>query len=460
MKFLTYCDLNKNELRNAVLQPLATAPESPRVGQIYFDTTDNSIKQYNGTAWTKAGVVYEQETDTNGVITGLAGDGTVTVTAIDDMTLEDGTTLGTKIEDIADAADTNVTALTATAEQTDDAVLATITEKKKNDIATISRQIYKNDDKNVDLNSVTAYVYDGEKWVAADGNYSAKNVYFPNKTVPCAGKSVYDTLMDAFSDKKNPSKTNPSVKNFAVTGNDATTTTFEVGTTVTPQWKCDFNSGAYTYKSSVSNTTITPVSGTGVTATGWEVKQGDTVIGAVEDGKASSSFVIGDGTTAVSGTVTYSITADYSNGNYALTNLDTLPDSEVRITAGTTTAVTDTLTYVRKMFGGGTSAATLTSADVRGEKSATASVVGSSAPFEFSAVAGDAKIFFAYPKALTTKTPKFEIFTMAWGETSGFTTSEVSVADASGNNAITYTVYTYAPAGGFVAAETKYRVYF
>ena len=279
---------------------------------------------------------------------------------------------------------------------------------------------------------------------------------------------LYDLLMDAYSEKKNPTKTNPKVSAFNVTGNGSSTTSFEVGTTVTPEWTSTFSAGSYTYKSSASNTTINPVSGTGVTATAWEVKQGDNVIGTVEDGKATASFVIGDGNnTAVSGTVSYSVTADYSNGNYALTNLNTLPDSEVRIAAGTTAAATDTLTFVRKMFGGGTAATTVDSAVIRGMKDATASAVASSAPFEFKAMAGDTKVVFAYPKALTTKTPKFEIFTMAWGATEGFVSSEVQVADARGtnedgslNNAMTYTVWTYTPAGAFAAAETKYRVYF
>ena len=335
--------------------------------------------------------------------------------------------------------------------------------------------------------SHTAYVYNGSVWAAMDGNYNAKNVYFdedlvltqsfgkyttststPNRTIESTGMSIYDLIMDAYSEKKNPTKTAPKVSSFNVTGNGASLTSFEVGTTVTPQWTSTFNEGSYTYKSSISNTTITPVSGTGVTATAWEIKQGDAVIGTVEDGTAASSFVIGDGNnTAVSGTVSYSVTADYSNGNYALTNLNTIPESEVRITAGTTAAASDTLTYVRKMFGAGTAETTVDSAVIRDMKSATASAVGSSAPFEFKAVAGDTKVVFAYPKVLTTKTPKFEIFTMAWGETSGFVSSEVEVADARGtnedgtlNNAMTYTVWTYTPAGAFAAAETKYRVYF
>lgn len=335
--------------------------------------------------------------------------------------------------------------------------------------------------------SYTAYVYNGSAWTAMDGNYSAKNVYFdsdltmtqtfgkyavsssvPNVTIEAEGMSLYDLLMDAYSESKDPSKTAPKITGFNVTGNGGSTTSFEVGTTVTPQWVSTFNAGSYTYKSSASKETITPVSGTGVTATAWSVKQAGTEIGTAEDGTAATSFIIGDGNnTAVSGSVSYSITADYSDGNYALTNLNTLPASEVRIAAGTTDVATDTLTFVRKMFGAGSTAETVDSVEIRSMKSANASVVGSSAPFEFKAVSGDAKVVFAYPKALTTKTPKFEIFTMAWGATEGFVSSEVEVADARGsnedgslNNAMTYTVWTYSPAGGFAAAETKYRVYF
>lgn len=51
MKQLTNLDLSKNELQNAVLQPLATAPSSPKLGQMYYDTTDKVIKSWNGTAW-------------------------------------------------------------------------------------------------------------------------------------------------------------------------------------------------------------------------------------------------------------------------------------------------------------------------------------------------------------------------------------------------------------------------
>ena len=53
LQYLTDINLNKNELQNAVIQNLATAPGTPVEGQIYYDSTagDKQLYFYNGSTW-------------------------------------------------------------------------------------------------------------------------------------------------------------------------------------------------------------------------------------------------------------------------------------------------------------------------------------------------------------------------------------------------------------------------
>lgn len=48
-------DYQKNEIRNAVLQNLSSAPGSPLAGQTYFDTTLGKQGTWSGSAWTYSG---------------------------------------------------------------------------------------------------------------------------------------------------------------------------------------------------------------------------------------------------------------------------------------------------------------------------------------------------------------------------------------------------------------------
>lgn len=311
----------------------------------------------------------------------------------------------------------------------------------------------------------TAYVYDNDgNWMAMDGNYSVMNVFTKEdiqvtskvgelaaNTTVAAGTAVGELLVRILSQSKNPSKTNPYISAFTVT-NNGSGSNFEAGTSITPKWSASFNAGKYTYNSSVSDVDIVPVSGTGVVVNSWEITKDGVAIGSAASG-TGDAFVLGDDA------VTFVATANYSDGNYALTNLNKLPETEVRIAAASDDA-SATITSYRKMFAGGTTASEITSDLIRGlGANSAASISG----LEFQANVGDTMLVFAFPASLTSADPSFEYFTMAWESVSGFVklANPVKVADVRGgeNGLMDYTVYTYTPAAAY-AADTKYRVSF
>lgn len=53
-KWVVDLDLGQNELQNAVIQNLASAPSNPKKGQHYFDTSTNTEYIWDGTAWVNA----------------------------------------------------------------------------------------------------------------------------------------------------------------------------------------------------------------------------------------------------------------------------------------------------------------------------------------------------------------------------------------------------------------------
>lgn len=70
MKFYTNIDLNNNELQNAKVHNLTSAPLNAQKGLIYFDTTENKYFGYNGTEWVDLGYKHPSK-HAIGEITGL-----------------------------------------------------------------------------------------------------------------------------------------------------------------------------------------------------------------------------------------------------------------------------------------------------------------------------------------------------------------------------------------------------
>lgn len=91
-KFLTNLDLTKNQILNVAIHNLSSAPASPVLGQVYFDTTDKRIYFWDGLAWV----------DMSGDIQDVLGGAGLTASSSNDVVTLDVNVDSATIEIISD----------------------------------------------------------------------------------------------------------------------------------------------------------------------------------------------------------------------------------------------------------------------------------------------------------------------------------------------------------------------
>lgn len=339
------------------------------------------------------------------------------------------------IQTLIDNAEDNVTSIDADADKTDTEALAGIAAPGKGDAAIIKRVISE------DKKSYTAYVYNGTKWEAMDGNYNASNVYLDTDIVMAGnytqvgnltkaqtgtatfatkGKSVADALTEIFSKRLQPGT--PTAPAVTLTFGQAKA--YEVGTTVSPSYSASLSAGSYTYGPA-----------TGITATSWEVSDtagntADTATGSFAD------VVVTDGTN-------YKITAkaNYGEGAVAKDNLGADSSPVVKIAAGSATKTSGAITgYRNSFYGTVTEKAEVTSTIIRGlTKSNKALANGNS--FTVNIPVGAVRVIFAYPATLEDVASVKDVNGLNAEIKSAFTKSAVTVAGAGSDAGIEYKVY-------------------
>lgn len=322
-----------------------------------------------------------------------------------------------------------------------DAIAAVVgsAELHEGDTAIVTRNIGTADHK-----SYTAYVYDGEKWTAMDGNYDASNVYFDadftatekvgtisipasgSTTVAAQGKSVKEFLASLLAAEKQPSKTDPAVTVTVSTGKS-----YEVGTTVTPTYSASLSAGSYTYGPA-----------TGITAKTWSVSNSatDEVLET-----ASGSFapvIVGDSTN-------YSVTATatYDAGAMPKTNIgNDAPDKQIPAGSKSATA-SQKITGYRNFFYGVVKTTALDSSIIRGLTAGGA--YNGSKTFNVPVNVDDGVgIVVAYPASSTRSGIKEVLLTTSMNAdiTASYKKAEnVSVEGADGYTAVPYVIYLFKP---------------
>lgn len=239
-------------------------------------------------------------------------------------------------------------------------------------------------------------------------------------TIPSDGKSLLETLLDAYAEDQNPNITQPAV---SISSSDFKA--YEVGTKVTPKYTASLSAGSYQFGPA-----------TGITAKTWSVKDNAGAVTTLTT--ASGSFpelTVEDGTS-------YSITATatYDAGAIPKTALGS-DYAAGQIKAGSKQSTKGTITgYRNGFYGTFTSAKELTSANIRtltkSNKAVTAGTV-----WNVSIPVGAMRVVFAYPATIREVNSVLDVNGLNAEIKSAFKMMTVSVLGANDAAGIDYRVY-------------------
>lgn len=183
MKYVNSLNLLQNELQNAVIQVLATDPATGKLGQIYYNSTNKALMQYDGAKWNRVGVVYQQDSTTGAVITGLDASGNVTTTNVTGLTLTGYTpveggyvTAGMTMQEAMNAMDTAIKNAVAGGGEVNQNAWSKISIPAQSTAATAvagqAEDVVLSSDAKVD----TFVLKTGNKWVDINGSGKTVNI--------------------------------------------------------------------------------------------------------------------------------------------------------------------------------------------------------------------------------------------------------------------------------------------
>ena len=344
-------------------------------------------------------------------------------------------------------------------ETSDSSVLATVLEKNVGDIAVITTLIGEEEYQK------SSYMWTGSEWEALNGNVEADKVIltdnitmagnytqFGNLTKTQTGTSTFNskgkTLMEALTEilskrlqPKDP--TPPSLGNVTI----SKTGLVEAGTTIPSinVSKVTFNPGSYEYGPA-----------TGVTASSWKVERiantGTVTVegagegGVVTDNNSGSGFKIGDQGSDIK-SISYKVTAEYTEGAVANDNLGSPSSPPKRISAGSTSKSSGSINVFRKYFYGTdlNKKEDPDSAYVRALTGSTAAA-RKGTTFSITIPEGTKTVMIAYPSSIGEIASVKDSEAFGTDIVANFKSGKklVNVEGAEGYTAIEYNVYIYA----------------